>query len=380
MKKHIFKTLTALVLVTIITSCKNNTKTTTVTKTTNNSFSITGKVKGLDKGTIEITYNKKNGWGSDAVPVVNGHFSYTGKIEYPYHPHIGYISLLEGEDDHTSTIFLENTDMEIEVDTTKTEKFVIKGSTAHSEYLAFKELTEAPFEDQLNTLYRRYNALKISKERDRINEEIKSIDAKIVDIKKQYIDEHPASFVAAIALFDIYGYNPDFINYKTAYDKLDNLIKTSSLGEKFERALAIAKKTQIGQPAIDLTINDTNGNPLTLSSLKGKYVLLDFWSSGCGSCRDENQFIKKAYALYKSKGFEVYAVSLDRDKKYWLEAIEEDGATWLNVSDLRGKDQASEAYGLYGGIPMNYLLDKDGRIIAKALRGDELLKKLEELL
>jgi len=128
---------------------------------------------------------------------------------------------------------------------------------------------------------------------------------------------------------------------------------------------------------MDLTMNDTEDTPLTLSSLKGKIVLLDFWASWCGPCREENPTVKKAYAKFKDKGFEIYAISLDVKKDAWLKAIEEDGLPWLHVSDLKN-DTSAELYGV-SGIPMNFLLDKDGIIIAKNLRGEALTKKLEEV-
>jgi peroxiredoxin len=142
------------------------------------------------------------------------------------------------------------------------------------------------------------------------------------------------------------------------------------------------KATAIGQPAPEIALPDPNGNVVTLSSMKGKYVLVDFWAKWCGPCRQENPNIVRAYNKYKDKGFTVFGVSLDRSKEDWLKAIQDDGLTWTHVSDL--KYWQSEAARIYGitGIPFSVLLDPNGVIIAKGnnLRGAALHKKLEEVL
>lgn len=136
----------------------------------------------------------------------------------------------------------------------------------------------------------------------------------------------------------------------------------------------------IGTMAPDITMPDVNGNNFSLSSLKGKYVLVDFWASWCGPCRGENPNVVAAYNKYKNKNFTILGVSLDKTKDAWLEAIKKDGLTWTHISDLKFWD--SEAVGLYGfnGIPYNVLIDPTGKIIADNLRGSDLERKLEEVL
>ncbi|HSZ25939.1 MAG TPA: TlpA disulfide reductase family protein [Cytophagaceae bacterium] len=135
-----------------------------------------------------------------------------------------------------------------------------------------------------------------------------------------------------------------------------------------------------GQQAPDISLPDPEGNTKTLSSLRGKYVLLDFWASWCGPCRFENPNVVRLYQKYKDKDFDVLSVSLDSDKKSWLRAIEADGMEWNHVSDL--KKWESSVIPLYNieSIPMTYLLDKNGLILAKNLRGNDLEQKLASLL
>jgi peroxiredoxin len=143
-----------------------------------------------------------------------------------------------------------------------------------------------------------------------------------------------------------------------------------------------AKKTQPqpGDMAPDINMPDTEGKLFSLSSLKGKYVLVDFWASWCGPCRQENPNVVMAYNKYKNKNFTVLGVSLDKNKAAWLEAIQTDNLTWKHISDL--KQWASAAVSLYGfeGIPYNALIDPQGKIIATSLRGEELESKLAEVL
>jgi len=136
----------------------------------------------------------------------------------------------------------------------------------------------------------------------------------------------------------------------------------------------------IGDLAPDITMNDETGKPFSLSSLKGKYVLVDFWASWCAPCRGENPNVVAAYNKYKNKNFTILGVSLDENKEAWQKAIDKDGLQWKQVSDLKGWENAAVALYGFDGIPYNVLLDPSGKIIAKELRGSALQTKLAEVL
>lgn len=173
-------------------------------------------------------------------------------------------------------------------------------------------------------------------------------------------------------------------------------LRSSKIGKAIDKTLAGRKEAEmaaaakskalddlipLGSKAIDFTQNDVNGKPVSLSSFKGKYVLVDFWASWCVPCRAENPNVVKAYNTYKGKGFTVLGVSLDaaKAKEAWLAAIRKDGLTWTQVSDLDGWDnKAAKAYGVHA-IPQNFLIDPNGVIVGKNLRGEELDKKLASL-
>ena len=157
----------------------------------------------------------------------------------------------------------------------------------------------------------------------------------------------------------------EWADYQIAKDFIDTVEKMKVLA--------------VGQPAPEISLPDPDGNLVTLSSYRGKYVLVDFWAKWCGPCRQENPNVVKMYHKYKDQGFDVLGVSLDRNRADWVQAIEEDGLVWTHVSDLKYfNSEAAELYNI-NAIPFSVLVDPDGIIIAKNLRGKGLEKKLESL-
>lgn len=166
---------------------------------------------------------------------------------------------------------------------------------------------------------------------------------------------------------------------KAIYTKMEPK-ETGSVYYKDLKGLYDAKKgVEIGEMAPDIDLPQPNGTNLKLSSLRGKVVLIDFWASWCGPCRAEFPNVKKVYAKYKDKGFEIYGVSLDKDKSSWVNSISSLGLDWKHVSDLKYWSCAPAKVYKVTGIPATVLIDKNGKVIAKNLRGEELEKKLEEL-
>ena len=198
-------------------------------------------------------------------------------------------------------------------------------------------------------------------------------------ISIDFIKTHPKSIISAYHL-NVYKSLWGRQKAKDLFNLLDPQIQNTTYGKSVKEYIKLQYTIDIGDNFVDLDLQNLKGESVKLSSLKGKYILLDFWAAWCGHCRSENEGLLKLYNQYKKKGFEIYAVSLDDKKESWQQAVKDDKISWITVSDLKGSTK-SEAAMIYevAGIPKNYLIDKEGKIIAQDIRGEVLSKKLSEI-
>ncbi|MCC9167039.1 TlpA disulfide reductase family protein [Pontibacter harenae] len=209
-----------------------------------------------------------------------------------------------------------------------------------------------------------------------IQEEYASIQKQV----KRFIAQHPNSIVSAFGTATLIDPENDFAFADSMATLLNQNLPNSKYTAMVNERLQPLRSTAVGQMAPDINLPTPDGQTKALSSLRGKYVLIDFWASWCGPCRKENPNVVRMYNEYKDKGFEIYGVSLDQSRDKWLKAIADDKLSWVHVSDLKfWQSQAAEAYNVTA-IPQTVLIDPQGKIIAKGLRGAELEQKLASLL
>jgi peroxiredoxin len=356
-----------------------------------NSFTINGQLKNTNENNqwVYLSYAKDGRNSFDSAKVTGGKYVFKGELAEPAPAALfaekpnPYVQLPKKE---YTIIFLEPATITI----THVDSFsntLITGSKANTDYAKLKKQLE-PFSNKMQPLIAQYRAAYAQGDTTTVKKlelELNALDSTSrEDVYANYVRNNPAS---PIALFALQNYTP-MESFDEKADKIEALFnqlsdanKNTSLGQAIQKRLTATRKTGIGQVAPDFTQNDTLGNPVSLSSFRGKYVLVDFWASWCRPCREENPNVVKAFNRFKDKGFQIIGVSLDRPgaKQQWLEAIHRDGLTWTHVSDLQFWNNAvAKTYGVEG-IPQNFLLDPNGKIIAKSLRGEDLEKKLEEI-
>ncbi|UOQ68963.1 TlpA disulfide reductase family protein [Hymenobacter volaticus] len=242
------------------------------------------------------------------------------------------------------------------------------------------------FRKQLDALYAAYENLPAAG-RDtpaaeaKLNQEATAIYEKRQQVYAAYLKAHPTNMYSLYVLESYVGPMPQASSYAALFEVLAPTVRNSPYGQVIQERIAQLQRVAVGAVAPDFSQASPDGKQLKLSDLRGKYVLIDFWASWCAPCRQENPNLVKLYTAYKAKGFTVLGVSLDNatQRAAWLKAIENDGLPWPQVSSLTKPNPVALTYGV-NAIPQNFLLDPQGRILAINMRGEELSKKLAELL
>ncbi|WP_129717414.1 TlpA disulfide reductase family protein [Pedobacter sp. SYP-B3415] len=341
---------------------------------TNPGYKITGTVSGMKNGAwlyLRLATPDKN---IDSCRVSNGRFQMSGRIQQK----AAQVYLHTARYTDYVAFWLENVPMRIEVKAGEFKNGSVAGSATHEEYKRFEQ-SKKPLSTQTDSIQKAFDTTKDRATRNSLAFRLVEQRQKDLQLDRNYIRSHPKSLISAY-LLSVYASTWGKDTTAVLYGMLANDLKESGYGSQINEFIALNRDIQIGKPYVDFQQPNTLGKPVKLSDIKARYILLDFWASWCGPCRDENPGFVSTYAKFKDKGFAILGVSLDVDKKLWLKAIADDKLTWENVSDLKGdRNSAALIYGI-SAIPNNFLIDNKGNIIARNLRGDSLGNKLKELL
>lgn len=273
-------------------------------------------------------------------------------------------------------LFLDASNITLEGDLAAIQNLQVKGSATHSGFKEFQQTFE-PYFKQFAALTEAANKSGVN---DSLMTQYKALTGQIVTTAESFGAAHKEQYVAPFAWATIFQIADDPIRIEKSLTTFSPAVQESFYGKFLKNMIADGKIGRVGTPALEFSQADTTGKQVSLSSFRGKYVLVDFWASWCGPCRQENPNLVAAHDKFKAKNFTVLGVSLDNNRDKWLKAIAADNLHWTQVSDLKyWQNEVALQYKVQS-IPRNILIDPNGVIIAKDLRGEELQDRLCKLL
>ncbi|WP_169316194.1 TlpA disulfide reductase family protein [Mucilaginibacter paludis] len=324
----------------------------------------------------------------DSAVVVNGKFTFTGTVAEPVLSTLKLKHTIPAPDTYyaikrnTYRLFLTNTKM-VFLAADSLNGGVVKGNKLHNEYLSYQAGLSTIYDQMrpLNMSYYAYERENNVPMMQKIRPRLDSLGAIEFSYVTNYVRANPKSPVALLAVQQFAKPIANPPDFPAAFALLDNSLKQTAAGKLLELRMADENAFKVGDSMPNFSQPDTLGNIVQLSEFKGKYVLIDFWASWCGPCRNESPNVKRAFDKYNDKGFMVMMISLDVSKPNWLAAIKQDGTqNFIQLCDMKYHQNTAAQLLKIKSIPQNFLIDPSGKIIGRNLHGVELMNALQRIL
>jgi peroxiredoxin len=342
-------------------------------------YTVSGHITGLPDGELYLAHGSFSTMKADTVLAKNGDFTFRGTTTEPC------FGMLFTHDYRVKVdLFVDNSKISVQGNIDSMYDVQVQGSPVVNEFAAYNQSlldTRKPVQvifEKLLDADKRKDTAAVTQYQASFNAARDEQSKKAQAIQINFIQKHPGSYASAWELIH-YINGKTLQESKNLFTQLNENVRESVQGKEIADRIATLDRIEVGSIAPGFEQQSVDNRTISLSSYKGKYVLLEFWASWCAPCRAESPNLKKEYQQFKDKGFDVLSVSLDNDAGRWKDAIQKDGIPWTQVCDLKGwKNEAGVLYGI-NAVPANFLIDPDGKIVARDLRGEALGKYLQTL-